>query len=149
MRTRPANSAANSSTTGATMRQGPHQGAHRSSNTGSGERSISDEKVASVTTTGLLSTGRGFLHRPHTGCRPSLTFSNGTRLLAPQVGQRINCVSAIFFATSLGCGRSVFFSFDDKRTARLDQTLAQMLAAIFQDALDLRLVLIEDLAQVF
>src|SRR6267143_737972 len=67
----------------------PHHGAHRSSATGSGERSTSAAKVASVTVTGPNCTGSGVLHRPHTGARPCLTLSSGTRLSAPQEGQRI------------------------------------------------------------
>jgi hypothetical protein len=66
-RTRPAISAASSSITGATIPQGPHHGAHMSSNTGSGERSTSAAKLASVTFTGLFSKGKVVLHRPHTG----------------------------------------------------------------------------------
>jgi hypothetical protein len=93
--TRPAISAAISSSTGAIIWHGPHHGAHRSSITGSGERSTSAANVASVTVTGLLETDRGVLHRPQTGLSPWLIFSCGTRLVAPQPGQRISWVSDI------------------------------------------------------
>lgn len=98
-RTRPAISAATSSMTGATIRHGPHQGAHKSSSTGSGERSTSAKNVASVTVTGLLSASRGVLQRPHTAWSPCLSLSGGTRLVAPQEGQRTNCGSDIFLTT--------------------------------------------------
>src|ERR1700730_12713155 len=81
------------------MRHGPHHGAHRSSTIGSGERSTSAANVASVTVTGLAWMGRGVLHRPHTGARPRSILSWGTRLVTPQEGQRISCVSGM--ATSL------------------------------------------------
>ena len=106
-RTRPAISAASSSITGATMRQGPHHGAHISSSTGTGERSTSATKVASVTVTGFVSNGRGVLHRPQTGLSPWAIFSCGTRFVLPQEEQRINCALAIsshflLFTLSLG-----------------------------------------------
>jgi mono/diheme cytochrome c family protein len=93
-RTRPARSAAISSMTGAIILHGPHHVAHMSSSTGSGERSTSAAKVASVTVTGLPSTARGALHRPHTGARPCASFSVGTRFIAPQAGQRSSFTSA-------------------------------------------------------
>ena len=65
-RTRPAISRASSSITGAIMRHGPHQGAHKSSSTGTGARSTSSAKVASVTVTGMLPARSGVLHRPQT-----------------------------------------------------------------------------------
>jgi hypothetical protein len=99
-RTRPPISAASSSITGASIRHGPHHAAHMSSSTGSGERSTSAENVASVTVTGLLETSRGVLHRPHTGSSPCAILARGTRLVAPQAGQRSNCVSDISFMTS-------------------------------------------------
>ena len=83
-RTRPARSAASSSMTAAMILLGPHHVAHMSSSTGSGERSTSAAKVASVTVTGLPSTARGALQRPHTGSRPCASFSVGTRFIAPQ-----------------------------------------------------------------
>src|SRR2546428_1693803 len=127
-RTRPAICAASSSRTGATMRHGPHHGAHISSTTGSGERSTSAENVASVTVTGPCGTGSGALHRPHTGCSPRAIFSCGTRLVAPQAGQRIKSVSAMRRPRT----RLV------DATARLDESLAKVLAGVFQQALALR-----------
>ena len=72
-RTRPAISDASSSIGGAIIRHGPHHAAHRSSTTGNGERSTTVEDVASVTVTGLTSTGIGALHRPQTGEGPRST----------------------------------------------------------------------------
>src|SRR5262249_33405620 len=94
-RTRPASSAASSSITGSIIRHGPHHGAHMSSSTGRGERSTSASNVSAVAVDGLPPAGRGVLHRPQTGSSPCSIFSRGTRLLAPQAGQRINCVSDI------------------------------------------------------
>src|SRR5262245_37007915 len=94
-RTRPAISNANSSIAGAMIRHGPHHGAHASTSTGSGDRSTSPEKLASVTVTGWLWTGSGVLHRPHTGSTPWAIFSGGTRLVVPQAGQRIRSGSAV------------------------------------------------------
>src|ERR1700733_4307336 len=94
-RTRPAISLASCSTTGEIIWQGPHQAAHRSSSTGRGERSTSAENVASVTVMGWIETGSGFLHRPQTGASPCSIFSSGTRLVAPQTGQRMSCASGI------------------------------------------------------
>ena len=85
----PASSAASSSSTGAIIRHGPHHGAHMSTTTGCGERSTSEEKVASVTVTGVLASGSGCLQRPQIGRRPRSTWSHATRLSAPQAGQRI------------------------------------------------------------
>src|SRR5574341_122222 len=87
-RTRPANSAASSSITGAIIRQGPHHAAHASTSTGCGERSTSAENDASVTTIGLVSTRRGVPHRPHTGSSPWSILARGTRLPTPQAVQR-------------------------------------------------------------
>src|SRR5262249_17825283 len=92
-RTRPPISAANCSTTGAIIRQGLHQAAHIWSSTGTGERSTSVEKVASVTSTGLSDSG--VLQRPHTGSHRCATFSRGTRFLAPQAWHRIKSTSDI------------------------------------------------------
>jgi hypothetical protein len=66
-----------------------------SSTTGRGERSTSLEKVASVTVTGSFETETGIfvLHRPQIGVRPLSTFSSGTRLVTPQEGHRMSCVS--------------------------------------------------------
>src|SRR3984957_3442243 len=94
-RTRPDISLASCSTTGEIIWQGPHQAAYRSSSTGRGERSISAENVASVTVMGWMETGSGFLHRPQTGASPCSIFSSGTRLVAPQTGQRMSCASGI------------------------------------------------------
>jgi hypothetical protein len=66
-------------------------------------------KFVSVTVTGLLSSGNGFLHCPHTAWSPAAIFSGGTRLFAPQAGQRINDVSAIF-VLYLRRFRSISFS---------------------------------------
>ena len=37
----------------------------------------------------------GVLHRPQTGARPGFQRSAGTRFVAPQDGQRINCESGL------------------------------------------------------
>src|SRR5260370_1220144 len=94
-RTRPAISTASSSSTGAIILQGPHHGAHRSSSTGRAEPSTAEENLASVTLNGSLDAESGDLHRPQTGISPSSIFWRGTRLVAPQAGQRISWGSAI------------------------------------------------------
>ena len=64
----PPSSAASSSSVGASVRHGPHHGAQASTSTGSGERSTSAAKVASVTVSGAASSrGNGCLQRPQTG----------------------------------------------------------------------------------
>src|SRR5581483_823629 len=70
------------------MWQGPHHGAHASTSTGTGERSTSWAKLASVTGWGRP-TGSAARHLPQTGARPAATLSAATRLVAPQAGQRI------------------------------------------------------------
>src|SRR5437763_1163527 len=91
-RTRPAIDAASSSTIGAIWRQGPHQGAQRSSSTGNGDFSTCVEKLASVTTIGLVETLRRALHRPQTGVSPSWIF---TRFVESQLKQRMRIGSDI------------------------------------------------------
>ncbi len=94
-RTRPAISAASSSTTGATILQGPHQGAHASNRTGSCEPSTSDAKLASDTGIGWMVAARGAPHFPQTGCKPWSSFDRGTRFLAPHLAQQAISESAI------------------------------------------------------
>ena len=91
----PVSSAASSSRAGAIIRQGPHHGAHASTSTGSGERSTSAANVASVTVMGFVTPPSGDLHRPQTGCIPAATFASGTRLVAPQLAQRMSFVSGM------------------------------------------------------
>jgi hypothetical protein len=100
-RTRPAISAARSSSIGLIARQGPHHGAHRSTSTGIDARSTSAENVASVTITGLPSVRRGVLHFPQTGRRPCSNLSGGTRFFAPQARHGITSASAIFYLYSV------------------------------------------------
>src|SRR5262249_46362519 len=88
-RTRPAISAASSAITGAIIRHGPHHGAQASTSTGSGERSTSEAKVASLTVSGSAAMCSGALHRPHRGLSPAASFSTGTRLVAPHEEHRI------------------------------------------------------------
>src|ERR1017187_4093686 len=95
-RRRPRFSAASCSIAGAIILHGPHHGAHISSSTGSGERTTSAEKLASVIVSGAEEITSGVLHRPHTGCRPCSIFSRGTRLFAPQLEQRISSVSVMW-----------------------------------------------------
>ena len=60
-----------------------------STTTGSAAPSTREEKVASVTVTGVPASGSSFLQRPQIGSRPRSTWSHATRLSAPQAGQRI------------------------------------------------------------
>ena len=60
-----------------------------------GDRSTSAANVASVTVIGLLETGKGVWHCPHIASRPSVILSRRTRLIVPQVRQRINGISDI------------------------------------------------------
>src|SRR5881227_1429824 len=89
---------------GAIIRHGPHHGAQASSSTGSAERSTSAANVASLTVTGAVvpvaPTGSGVLHRPQTGWRPASTLRFGTRLVAPQFGQRMSRDSAVMAVSS-------------------------------------------------
>src|SRR5262249_30626268 len=94
-RTRPAIEAARSSIIGVMIRHGPHQAAQMSTTTGSGERSTSAAKVASVTVMGLSGAGSGVRHRPQRGRRPSARRSGATLLVAPHTGHRISSESAI------------------------------------------------------
>lgn len=66
-----------------------------SMSTGSVERSTSAAKVASVTLIAFRGMGSGVWQRPHTGSSPAWSFSLGTRLVAPQALQRINCGSVM------------------------------------------------------
>lgn len=93
--TRPANSPASCSITGAIILQGPHHGAHISSSTGSGERSTSSAKFASVTIVGCVDTASGVLHCPQTGSSPARSFSAGTRLFAPHFGHLMTSASFV------------------------------------------------------
>lgn len=72
-----------------------------SNKTGSGERSTSLEKTASVTVSGLAVSGNGFLHFPHTGASPLASFAAGTRLLVPHTGHWIMKLSGMWLKVRL------------------------------------------------
>ena len=85
--TRPAISAASSSSTGAINRHGPHHGAQRSRSTGTGERSTSAANVASVTVTGAPEAGKGVLHLPQIGVSPGCAPLRREPVGGPASGQ--------------------------------------------------------------
>src|SRR5438309_8293356 len=112
------------------MWHGPHHGAHASTSTGSGERSTSAAKVASVTARGAPPTGSGVLHRPQIGSSPFASLSRGTRLVAPQAGHGISSTSAVT-DSAIAPSR--------ERAARLHEPLAQVRAGMLEGAPHLRL----------
>jgi hypothetical protein len=89
-RTRPLNSAASCSTTGAIILHGPHQAAQKSTNTGSGERSTSAAKFASVITIGFVSEDKALWHLPQT----APVRETSTRFAAPHCEHLTTCFSA-------------------------------------------------------
>jgi hypothetical protein len=67
-----------------------------STSTGSGARSTSAANVASLTVSGSAPTADSVvLQRPHTAFWPRATGSAGSRLVAPQLGQRTRCKSVM------------------------------------------------------
>ena len=89
MRTRPAISAATSSSTGPIVRHGPHHGAHISSSTGTGERSTSFRNVASVTVIGFPEEAEVFC----SGRKPALVRAPASPLVLDYWHRRRNSES--------------------------------------------------------
>jgi hypothetical protein len=120
--TRPANSRASCSTTGAIAWQGPHHGAHRSTSTGSGERSTWLEKLASVIVRGSPVGGSGALHRPQTGASPLASFACGMRLPVPHAGHWIIRLSGMVPKVRLGSSQLCVEALSERVASRRSHT---------------------------